>query len=345
MSAPRIAVVGTGANGGGIGADLTRAGHDVTFIEQWPDHVEAMRRDGIRVELPDEVQVTPVRVMHLCEVATIREPFDLVLIVVKAYDTRWACELIRPLLHDESVVVGVQNGMSIDDVIDIVGPDRALGAVIEISANMFTPGVVERQSPRSKSWFAVGGTTPAAQARAAGVAAVLSAAGTVEVSDDIRSSKWMKLVVNAAELVPSAILGLPLGDAVRVPGMRDFMARTGREAIHACLSAGHQVRPIFGMADARVDDPDAYADQLIDAVLMDYTLPTTRTTVLQDWMKGRRSEVSEINGLVVEVLTASHAPLNARVVELAGQIESGRLTADPANAALLLDVLSTSEQT
>ena len=48
----RIAVVGTGANGAAIGADLTNAGHDVTFVEQWPAHVEAMRAHGIRVETP-----------------------------------------------------------------------------------------------------------------------------------------------------------------------------------------------------------------------------------------------------------------------------------------------------
>ena len=48
----RIAVLGTGANGAGIGADLIRAGLDVTFIEQWPDHVEAMRSRGIEVRMP-----------------------------------------------------------------------------------------------------------------------------------------------------------------------------------------------------------------------------------------------------------------------------------------------------
>ena len=48
----RIAVLGTGANGAGIGADLIRAGLDVTFIEQWPDHVEAMRSRGIEVKCP-----------------------------------------------------------------------------------------------------------------------------------------------------------------------------------------------------------------------------------------------------------------------------------------------------
>jgi 2-dehydropantoate 2-reductase len=50
----RIAVVGTGANGGAFGADMSRAGLDVTFIEQWPAHVEAMRANGLRVEIPED---------------------------------------------------------------------------------------------------------------------------------------------------------------------------------------------------------------------------------------------------------------------------------------------------
>ena len=128
MGSPKIAVLGTGANGASIGADLTRAGLDVTFIDQWPAHVEAMRKDGIRIEMPDETTVTPVRAFHLCEVATLREPFDVVIIVVKAYDTRWACELIKPVVKPDGLVVGVQNGMTMDDVASIVGPERALGA-------------------------------------------------------------------------------------------------------------------------------------------------------------------------------------------------------------------------
>lgn len=44
---------------------------------------------------------------------------------------------------------------------------------------------------------------------------MLRHAGTVEVTDDIRSGKWMKLVANAAEMVPSAILGVPLVEALR----------------------------------------------------------------------------------------------------------------------------------
>jgi 2-dehydropantoate 2-reductase len=338
VAGPRIAVLGTGANGASIGADLTRAGHDVTFIEQWPDHVEAMRANGIRVQFTDTVETTPVTALHLCEVATLRTPFDVVLVLIKAYDTRWACELIRPLVAADGLVAGLQNGMTVDTIADVMGADRAVGAVIEISSNMFDPGIVNRQSARDRSWFAVGGLTEAAQSRSSEIADLLAGSGTVEVSDDIRSSKWMKLVANAAELVPSAILNLPLSEAVAVPGMREFMTRAGREAVRTAVATGSRVRPIFGMPDADLADPDHYAEQLFDAVLGHFTLPDTRTTVLQDWMKNRRSEVDQLNGLVVDeqVRLGGAAPANQRTVELAHRIESGELRADVSNAAELI---------
>ena len=53
IGTPKIAFVGTGAQGASIGADFALAGHDVTFIEQWPAHVEAIRANGITVNLPE----------------------------------------------------------------------------------------------------------------------------------------------------------------------------------------------------------------------------------------------------------------------------------------------------
>ena len=53
------------------------------------------------------------------------------------------------------MVVGLQNGMTIDDVASIVGPERTLGAVLGIAANMFTSGVVVRQVPPEGTWRAV----------------------------------------------------------------------------------------------------------------------------------------------------------------------------------------------
>lgn len=339
MSDMRIAIVGTGANGAGIGADLTRAGYDTTFIEQWPEHVAAMRSGPLRVEMPDEVVETDVRAFNLCDVATMREPFDLVFVLVKAYDTRWACELIKPLVKPSGLVVGLQNGMTIDDMSDVVGVERTLGAVIEVSSAMFEPGVVERNSPPSRSWFALGGLTPSATDGAREVADVLGHAGTVEVVSDIRSAKWTKLVVNAGELVPCAILNETMHAAAAAPGMRDYMLGTSLEAAHAAVAAGNRLVPIFGLTDLDPADPDAFVARLFDTVMDEYALPHTRTTVLQDWMKGRRSEVDQINGLVVseQRRRGMSAPANELTVDTAHRIESGELEASPDNVRLLVD--------
>lgn len=340
MSSPKIAFVGTGAQGAGIGADLVRAGLDVTFIEQWPAHVEAMRSHGIEVRLPLETIVTPVSAHHLCEVAEMRDDFDIVFVLVKAYDTRWAVELIKPRLAADGLVVALQNGMSLDDVASIVGSGRTIGAVIEMASNMFEPGIVTRQNAPENSWFAVGGYDEASRARAGEVQAVLRHAGTVEVTDDIRSSKWMKLVANAGELVPSAILDVPLNDAVQMPGVHDFMIECGKEAARAAVADGSRLVPIFGLTDEHVTGPDQYAADLLGEVLDKYSLPDTRTTVLQDWMKGRHSEYAEVNGLVVDVLAkvGQRAPFNEHVVELAKRIEAGELDRSPDNLELLLAV-------
>ena len=115
MTNMKIAILGTGAIGASLGADMVRAGLDVTFIEQWPAHVEAMREHGLTVHLPDgTTEVTPVNVYHLCQVAELREPFDIVFVSAKTYDTRWVSELIKTLLHETSVIVGLQNGMTIE---------------------------------------------------------------------------------------------------------------------------------------------------------------------------------------------------------------------------------------
>ena len=86
----RIAVLGTGANGAAIGADLAMAGLDIVLIDQWPENVTAMRERGVRVEMPEQTLTVPVRAFNLCDVCTFREPFDIVLMLVKAYDSRWA---------------------------------------------------------------------------------------------------------------------------------------------------------------------------------------------------------------------------------------------------------------
>ena len=337
----KIAVLGSGANGASIGADLARHGHDVVLIDQWPAHVEAMRARGVRIEMPGEVLEQRVRAFHLCDVCTLREPFDVVLLVMKAYDTRWATQLIAPHLAAGGLVAGVQNGMTIDAIADVVGPERAMGCVIEISSAMFDPGVVMRHSPPPRSWFAVGGIHPSTKGREEEIASLLRCSGRVDVVEDIRATKWMKLVSNATTLVSTALLGLSMHEAAAIPEMRDIMLRSGEEALAVGAALGHPMLPIFGMSPEQMRTANRPVEVLLDTLLAGFALPHTTTTVLQDWQKGRRSEVDDLNGLVAAEAARLGRPasVNAAITALAHLVETGEIAPTPGNLERLLSAL------
>ncbi|MET4639276.1 2-dehydropantoate 2-reductase [Mycetocola sp. 2940] len=341
MADPRIAVLGAGANGASIGADLTAAGLDVALIEQWPAHVEKMRSDGLVIAAPDgEIRVRP-RALHLCEVAELKQEFDVVLMLVKAYDSAWAAQLISPYLAADGLLVGVQNGMTARTIESAAGVDRTMGAVIECSATMDQPGVVHRHTGVSRSWFAVGALEGGPVARAGEIASLLRHSGTVEQVEDIQAAKWMKLVSNCTLLVTSAILGLPMLDALHAPGFREVMVAAGNEALAVGSALGHPVLPIFGLSAEEVANRNEVVDIMTDKLFAGFVVPGATTTVLQDWKKGRHSEVDDMNGHVVQQGAAMGVatPVNRAVVDIAHRIERGDADPDPVHLAEMIRAL------
>lgn len=342
LESVRIAVVGTGAVGGSVSADLVDAGLDVTLIDQWPAHVEAMRAHGLTVNTLGDERTTAVRAHHLCEVAELRHPFDVVLTGVKTYDTRWVAELMRPLMRDDSVFVGLQNGMTIDDSAELLGAERTIGCAMGIAANMPEPGFINREVTPAGTWFAIGTLSGAPTDPLAQLAQVLAPAASVEVTDDVRSAKWMKLIANIPEMLPSALLGVPLLEAARMPGIRPVMDAMSREAYALALDLGIAIRPALGIAAEDVPDGDQYALDLLDRVLSHFSQPGTRVAVLQDWQKGRRGELDAFSGYIVRKRAelGGRAPVNEAVLRLAERLERGELTPSPANAPLVREALA-----
>ena len=99
---PRIAIVGAGAVGGYAGAHMVHAGHDVTFIDGWPEHVEAMRKDGLTITHLKDVAPfnVKVRAMHITDVQGLAKepPIDIAFICMKSYDTAWSTAMIKQYL-------------------------------------------------------------------------------------------------------------------------------------------------------------------------------------------------------------------------------------------------------
>src|SRR6202789_1283841 len=129
----RIAVVGAGAVGGYVGASLAHAGHDVTLIDPWPEHVEAIRANGMNLYGMTEAERRTVKVnaMHLTELQNLakQRPIDIAFISMKSYDTIWATQMIRQYLSPGACVVSMQNCINEERVASVVGWGRTLGVI------------------------------------------------------------------------------------------------------------------------------------------------------------------------------------------------------------------------
>jgi len=336
----KIAVLGTGANGSCVAADLTRAGLDVTLIDQWPAHVEAMKADGLTINMPDETLSIAVRAEHLCDVCSFGETYDLVFLMVKAFDTRWMAEFIKPYLADDGLLIGVQNGMTAQDIAEIVGPHRTLGCAAELSSELFDPGVVKRNTPPERTWFGIGALDPSMQSRLAEVREVLSVAGKVDLIDDIVDAKWMKLIINAMSMGIKGIANMTTGEIFQVPGMREIMLRAGEEALVVGQALGYKTVPIIGLKPEEVEGTNRFCELVLDRAVSHVGLDN-KVAVLQDHLKGRYSEVDLINGFVADESEKRglEAPVNRAVTEITRRIYAGEIKPDPANVALIRDAV------
>ena len=141
----RIVVVGAGAIGGIVGGYMTRAGHDVTLIDPWPEHVETMRTQGLHLlgMTPQEEHTIKVNAIHLTEVQRFckERPVDIAFICVKSYDTEWATHLIKPYLAPDGYCVSLQNCINEERIAAIVGWGKTLGSIASlIAAELYAPG-------------------------------------------------------------------------------------------------------------------------------------------------------------------------------------------------------------
>lgn len=332
-TAESIGFVGAGAIGGSVAADLVDAGFELTVIDQWPEHVEAMRRDGVRVTMPGLEVHVPVDAHHLCDLASLKPTFDIVFTAVNAYDARWVARLVEPYLAADGVLVGIQNSMTIHDHAGVVGPERTVGCVVELSAQMFDPGVIQRNTSRVDTWMAVGELDGSVTRRVERLAHILAHAATTTVTSNIHGAKWTKLVTNSMMMGPFFLFGLREKEASRLPGMMEISIALGREAAAVGEALGYRLEPLFGLTS---DDLTGAGDEVLARALntlLDDVGELALNTMIQDHLKGRRSEYELINGLVAHhgARLGIPTPANHAVVELSRQIDRGRLGMSPGN--------------
>ncbi len=344
----QIAILSTGAIGSSIGADLSHAapaGYNVSLVDQWPAHVEAMKANGLRVTMPDSELHTKVEAYHLCELSSLKRQFDIVLLTAKSHDTRWLCEFIKPYLKEDGMIVGAQNGMNNADIIDIIGKPRVMGCVLELSAEVFTPGLVQRNTDPAHTWFGLGELDGGVTPRLTALEKLMKHSGAITITDNIEGAKWTKLVNSSMILAPFGALGLQSWQAVEIPEVVNLCARLASETMRVGAAHGYQLDAIFGLSPEEFMGPE---EKIIDKLL--YTIlghmgkkgsRTARGVVFQDFLKGRRTETEHLNGHIARKGREKNipTPANDAVVALCQRMERGELKPDRAHIEHIMKVL------
>jgi len=305
-----IVVFGAGSLGSLVGALLARGDvHDVTLVGR-AAHVEAIRRDGLRVSGIENFVVRPDATTDGTGLAA-----DLALVTVKAFDTDSAARELRT--GSFRAVCSLQNGMGNEEILadaldcPILGGTTSYGAV--------------REAPGEVAWNGAGDLVvgPWAPRDCDGVAdEVVEAFREADVdaervdADGIRERLWEKLAVNAA-VNPTTALARVENGALAAPPAADLVEPIAREVAATARAIGVDLD-----ADATVGAIEAVVDDTAD----------NESSMRQDVGRGRRTEIDVINGYVVERAREAGiaVPTNRTLWTLIRAWEAGRGLGDGA---------------
>ena len=299
----RIAVMGAGAIGSVIGGMLALNGHKVTLIGR-RSHMDHIKNHGLHIKgiwgdhLVKDIDSTTFPP---------KEFQDIVFLTVKSFDTASAARESLPMVGPDTIVVSMQNGLgNIETLAGIVGKKKAVGAMAIFGAILSGPGCVEVTVIASEALVGEmdGTLTPRVEA----IAHMLDCAGIpARTSNNIMRDIWHKALYNIALNPLSAIFQVPYGQIADNPHARWLVEQMISEAFQVARATG---------IDLGFTSPGEYLN-----ILWTRQLPPTRehrSSMLQDIMRGKRTEIDHINGAVVKLGAEQgiETPYNCAIVRI-----------------------------
>jgi 2-dehydropantoate 2-reductase len=275
----RIAVIGAGAMGALYGGLLARSGQQVTLVDRWQAHLDAINRDGLQLDgITGEIGVRLAAVTEAPPAA-----FEVALIQTDANSTRAAAAAAARALLPEGYAVTLQNGVgNVETLIEVLGQARVVGGLSYHSALVKAPGRVTH-THAGATWLGELDGRPSARLDA--LAAAMAGAGFRPlVVDNIIGHIWTKFVHNTAINAVCALLGLRVGEISTTAGADALQTRIIEEALAVVRAKGIE------LVD---DDPMALIKEFC-------TLKFNKPSMLQHLEAGKPTEVDALNGAVVK---------------------------------------------
>jgi 2-dehydropantoate 2-reductase len=294
----KIAVLGAGALGSLFGGKLARGGHEVTLISTRAEHVERINREGLYIDgLGDGLRVEVRACLSAAEVG----PAELVLVCVKAPQTRAAMAGALDLVGPESMVLTLQNGLgNVESLVETVGPGPVIAGATSHGASLEKPGRVCHAGAGATALGELSGRLTG-RLRALGRVFEESGFAPVSLSDNVQGLIWKKLVINVAINAITALVRIRNGQILNFPETEEISRLAVLEAVDVARRKGV----------AFAEDPVEFTRQVARQT------GANRSSMLQDVLRQRSTEIEFINGAVAREGEALGVPVPVNKV-LAG---------------------------
>lgn len=342
----RLGFVGAGAMGSFVGGLLAKAGHDVTVIDGWPEHVKRIKDQGLLITGTHGRHHVELAALHVHEVQRlVWTPLDVAFITTKAYDSEWAAALIKDYLAPSASVVSLQNGFNEERISRILDGKRVVGGIAStLGAEIMGPGHVSRAyqpGGDAHAVFRLGEVDGRVTDRVRWLVELLNQVDTAKPTDNLFGERWSKLVANSMVNPLAAITGLRDREMSRNPEVRRLSLRLAVEAVTVGRAVGYALVPVFGIPVDRwvaagegrgLDELDRELSQMADRAT-----DQGRSSTPLDIELGRRTELDFFNGLVIAQARERGlpTPLNEAILDLVRLIERGQLKPAVANVERL----------
>lgn len=339
-----VVVAGAGGIGGAIAGEIALAGGEVSVVDSWSDHVEAIRVDGLCLVGPasGDERTTGLPAWHTSESQRLG-PIDLLVIAAKAFDNKWLASLLAPRLTDDATVISAQNGVNEPLLAELLGPKRVIGTVVLFPAEITGPGQVRLDWRPTLQIGELDGTRTD---RLDQVSAGLGPGIDVVVSDNIWGAIWSKLVMNCMSNPVNAALGGRARDCREQPGPRMISLACGSEAVAIGQAQGHRIEPVSGIEAERIlvggaGGPGA-AQLAADWEATAAELGEVKGSMPTDIERGHKTEIDSFSGFISREgkRLGIPTPANDAVFQMVYEIEAGARSPGSHNLDELLSVLS-----
>jgi 2-dehydropantoate 2-reductase len=276
----KVAVLGPGALGCLLAALFREAGAEVSLVDYRPERVARLRLQGIQVQSLDGGQrVIPVPIGLAPEVG----PCELTVVTVKAYQTESAARALPGLMSQGGTALTLQNGLgNLESLARTVGPERLLAGVGLLGVTGRGEGRII-YAGRGVIYIGTPAGSRVSGTEVAAVVDLFRGAGLeCQPRDDIEAVLWEKLVINVGINPLTALLRVPNGALLQLPGAWEVAAAAGREAQAVAQAAGLTLS----------GDPAARLRQVCTDTA------ANRSSMLQDILAGRPTEIEALNAQV-----------------------------------------------